>query len=137
MGLRYNDLYNTKPQANAKANANANANAKANSYNSSSSHLRSLYKENTHVFAYYIMTAIFLNDHQGFMLWCKKNNTLLLRFKATPDTFKSFEFYISSVYDCISLLNNIVRMGDLNMKVNKSKNKTLMSTTRMSIIHTI
>ena len=133
MGLRYNDLYNTKPQANAKANANV----KANSYNSSSSHLRSLYKENTHVFAYYIMTAIFLNDHQGFMLWCKKNNTLLLRFKATPDTFKSFEIYISSVYDCISLLNNIVRMGDLNMKVNKSKNKTLMSTTRMSIIHTI
>jgi hypothetical protein len=80
------------------------------------------------------MTAIFLNDYQGFMLWCKKNNTNLLRFKATPETFKSFGTYISSQYDCISLLNNIAQLSDLNQKVNKSKNKTLMTTTRMSLI---
>jgi hypothetical protein len=100
-------------------------------------YLRKLYKENTHVFAYYIMTAIFLNDSAGFMLWCKKNNTRLLKFKATPETFISFETYIKSVYECISLLQGIGAMGALNAKVNKTKNKALMTTTRMSIIHTI
>jgi len=117
MGLRYEDLYRSKD---AKA-----------------TYLHNLYKENTHVFAYYIMTAIFLNDHQGFMLWCKKNNTRLLKFKVSSDSFKSFENYISSVYDCISLLNSLGQMGTLNAKVNKSKNTELMSTTRMSLIHTI
>lgn len=115
MGLNYKDIYNKQ----------------------NSVYLRGLYKEKTHVFAYYILTAIFLNDRQGFMLWCKKNNTVLLRFNATPDTFKSFEAYISSVYECISLLNGIVQMGNLNARVNKSKNKELITTTRMSIIHTI
>ena len=99
--------------------------------------LRKLYKENTHVFAYYIMTAIFLNDSTGFMLWCKKNNTRLLKFKATPDTFISFETYIKSVYECISLFEGIGGMGALNAKVNKTQNKALKTTTRMSIIHTI
>jgi hypothetical protein len=114
MGLQYKDLL-----------------AKNNTY------LRKLYKENTHVFAYYIMTAIFLNDSAGFMLWCKKNNTRLLKFKATPDTFISFETYIKSVYECISLFEGIGEMGALNAKVNKTQNKGLMTTTRMSIIHTI
>lgn len=115
MGLRYQDLYQSN----------------------SSTYLRILYKENTHVFAYYIMTAIFLNDQQGFMLWCKKNNTTLLKFKATTDNFKAFSNYIYSVYNCISLLNSITHMGELNTKVNKGKNKELSTTTRMSIIHTI
>jgi hypothetical protein len=117
MGLRYNDIY--QPTEKNKGS------------------LRDLYKENTHVFAYYIMSAIFLNDHQGFMLWCKKNNTRLLKFDTNPDTFKKFSDYILTVYDCISLLNNMGEMGALNVKVNKSTNKELMATTRMSIIHTI
>jgi hypothetical protein len=96
-----------------------------------------LYKENTHVFAYYIMTAIFLNDQQGFMLWCKKNNTALFKFKPTPDTFEAFAAYIASVYDCISLLNGLAQMGTFHQRVSKGKNKELMLTTRMSIIHTI
>ena len=115
MGLRYNDLYLTDQ----------------------STYQRHLYKENTHVFAYYIMTAIFLNDQQGFMLWCKKNNTTLLKFKPTTETFKQFAAYISSVYKCVSFLNGMVQMGTLNARVNKGKNKELSTTTRMSIIHTI
>jgi hypothetical protein len=116
MGLNYNDLY---------------INSKESNY------LRNLYKENTHVFAYYILTAIFLNDHQGFLVWCKKNNTRLLKFKATSETFSAFGEYITTVYDCISLLNSMVHMTTLNKQVNKTNNKTLMNTTRMSIIHTV
>jgi hypothetical protein len=112
MGLRYQDIYTTDQRT-------------------------YLYKEKTHVFAYYIMTTIFLNDSPGFMLWCKKNNTSLLKFNATSENFQAFADYIRENYKCISLLHGLGQMGTLNAKVNKSKNKTLQTTTRMSIIHTI
>ena len=99
-----------------------------------------LYKENTHVFAYYIMTAIFLNDYEGFLLWCKENNKVILKFDLTPENFKAFAEYIESNYSCVTLLEGIDYMGKLNEHVNrdkKNKNKMLISTTRMSIIHTI
>ena len=110
MGLRYSDLYTP-------------------------GHLRKLYKENTHVFAYYVMTGIFLNDHEGFLLWCHANNTNLLKFQASPAIFTSFGNYIRENYKCISLLNSMGQMGALNTKVNKTKNKVLQTTTRMSLIN--
>jgi hypothetical protein len=110
MGLRYEDLYTP-------------------------GYLRKLYKENTHVFAYYVMTGIFLNDHAGFLLWCHQNNTNLLKFQASPAIFTSFGAYIRENYKCISLLNGMGLMGALNTKVNKTKNKALQTTTRMSVIH--
>jgi hypothetical protein len=94
-----------------------------------------LYKENTHVFAYYVMTAVFLNDYEGFLLWCRKNNSTLLKFNPTEQGFDSFFSYIKSVYNCIPLQNGIVEMGRL-IKQN-SKNTSLRNSTRMSIIHTI
>jgi hypothetical protein len=96
-----------------------------------------LYKENTHVFAYYVMTAVFLNDYQGFLLWCKKNNQVLLKFDLTSLNFKEFSDYIERIYNCSALLNGIDYMGKLNKQVNRGKNENLMKTTRMSIIHTI
>ena len=33
-----------------------------------------MYRENTHVFSYYILTAVFMCDFQGFLSWCKYNN---------------------------------------------------------------
>ena len=119
MGLHYNDIHDKK-----------------------SNYLRDkLYKENTHVFAYYIMTAIFLNDYEGFLLWCKNNNKVLLKFDLTPENFAAFTEYIESVYNCISLLDGIDYMGKMNHQVNRNKgnnkNEMLTKTTRMSIIHTI
>ena len=117
MGLHYNDIHGDKPN-----------------YLSDK-----LYKENTHVFAYYIMTAIFLNDYQGFIMWCKTNNKALLQFDLSQENFKAFAEYIESVYNCNTFLNGIDYMGKLNQQVNqsKSKNETLIKTTRMSIIHTV
>jgi hypothetical protein len=118
MGLRYDNVYHSNTLPNTV-------------------YLRNLYKENTHVFAYYIMTAIFLNDQTGFMLWCKKNNTRLLKFQATPAVFTALADYIGENYKCISLLKGLSQMSTLNAKVNKSTNKELSTTTRMSLIHTI
>ena len=103
---------------------------------------RKLYKENTHVFAYYVLTAVFLNDYEGFLLWCRKNNlTSLLKFNDTDKGFDSFFSYIESIYNCIPLQNGIVEMGRLveqnNKSKSKSKNDILKKSTRMSIIHTI
>jgi len=98
-----------------------------------------LYKENTHVFAYYIMTAIFLNDYPGFLLWCKQNNKVLLQFDLTPENFIAFAEYITSIYKCHTLVDGIDFMGKMSELGNKGKrkNEVLLKTTRMSIIHTI
>ena len=96
---------------------------------------RKLYKENTHVFAYYVLSAVFLNDYEGFLLWCRKNNlTSLLKFNDNDKGFDSFFDYIKSVYNCIPLQNGIVEMGRL---VGKNKSALLKKSTRMSIIQSL
>jgi hypothetical protein len=96
-----------------------------------------LYRENTHVFSYYVLTAIFLNDTQGFLLWCKKHNEVLLRFNPTDTNFTDLGDYIKSIYNCIPLQHGVKYMNQLIKQINKSTKKKLMLTTRMSIIHTI
>jgi len=98
-----------------------------------------LYKENTHVFAYYIMTAIFLNDYQGFILWCKEHNKDLMQFDSSPTNLQAFAEYITKVYQCQTLLDGIDYMGKMNAQMTKGnkKNERLIKTTRMSIIHTL
>ena len=123
MGLTYDDLHSTESHALRKG----------------------LYRENTHVFSYYVLTAVFLNDYQGFILWCKEHNEVLLRFNPTPTNFMAFTEYIKSVYNCIPLQNGIKYMSQLikqHNSISKSKgkskrSKSLGDTTRMSIIHTI
>ena len=95
---------------------------------------RKLYKENTHVFAYYVMTAVFLNDYEGFIVWCRKNNDSLLKFSSNEKGFKAFLEYITSVYNCAPLHNSIAEMGRLTEQHNKSSNTRLKKSTRMSII---
>ena len=114
MGLTYNDLHEKNNQSN---------------------YLRTkLYRENTHVFAYYVMTCIFINNYQGFMLWCNNNNENLIQYNNTPENFKSFAEYIKTEYKCISLQDGFKSMVTLNEELNSSKNKKLKKTTRMSII---
>ena len=84
---------------------------------------KGLYRENTHVFSYYVLTAVFLNDYQGFMLWCKEHNEVLLRFNSTPENFITFTEYIKSVYNCIPLQNGIKYMSSLIKQHNNKKIK--------------
>ena len=43
-----------------------------------------LYRENTSVFSYYIITSLLMNNYINFMRWSSKNNNILLQFKKTP-----------------------------------------------------
>ena len=125
MGLKYTDLYNMREN---------------------SIYLRQqLYKEDTHVFSYYILTAIFLNDYKQFIQWCSKINGLtheiaghVMKFNCHEQSFSQMSNYISNMYNNKELLKT---MELLNKVMNKSKSKSkskkyndLQTTTRMAVI---
>ena len=49
-----------------------------------------LYKENTNVFAYYILKLGLLYNYDKFYEWCKTNNTSIIQFKKTPKNLEKF-----------------------------------------------
>jgi hypothetical protein len=56
------------------------------------------YRENTNVFAYYVLTCVLLHSPDAFMVWCYKNNpftrdkprTNVLQFRTIPSNFNGF-----------------------------------------------
>ena len=103
MGLTYNDLYKK---------------------NMLSSNLRkTLYKEDTNVLSYYVITMILINNYQGFIMWCNENNNSLLNFKKTTNNLNSFCDFIESKYKSKLLLNCIECTEKLLEKVKNNKHK--------------
>ena len=119
MGINYKDLYEV---------------------NERSSYLREqLYKENTHVFGYYILTAIFLNNYRRFITWCADNaviganNKGFMKFNCEEKNFQQFGEYITSTYKNNELYKIINAFQKINFN-NKKVNKELLITTRMSAV---
>jgi hypothetical protein len=105
MGLSYNDLY---------------------SKTTHSILLReNLYKEKSNVLSYYIIKTILINNYQGFLYWCQKNNILLLNFKKTLENQKDFCRFIERNYKTNSLLDNINETNIFYLKIYSKKNKNL------------
>ena len=86
---------------------------------------RSLYKENTNVLAYYIVTTILINNYEDFLLWCHTNNDTFLQFKKTDINQKHFCRFIEQRYKSPEMLHNIECTEDLltNIKKMAKKNK--------------
>jgi hypothetical protein len=108
MGLTYNNLYE-----------------KDNLYK------KTLYKENSNVLSYYIITLIMINNYNNFLLWCNTNNTELLQFKKTAKNLEKYCKFIETNYksksmingvECTTKLLNVTRLGskkkDLNYIIN-------------------
>lgn len=82
---------------------------------------KNLYKENSHVFAYYIAKGIILFNYQGFLAWCQKHNENILQFKETHETQHAFcEFierhfnskrFVKSVGCCERLFSHLVAIS--------------------------
>ena len=127
MGLKYEDLYDLRENM---------------------AYLRhQLYKENTHVFGYYILTAIFLNDYKQFIGWCQGNNLSngvgangvgangviehIMKFNCKDNSFQQMGEYISTMYNNIDLLKTIsvVRKLKITQKIGE-----LHNTTRMAVL---
>jgi len=98
---------------------------------------KNLYRENTHVFAYYILTAIFLNDYGGFLVWCHEHNTSLLKFNGTDKNFHEIATYISDHYKNKQMSKSISITNELyqTLKNKKSnKYKKIINTSRMTMV---
>ena len=111
MGLTYNNLYK-------KDNL--------------SYHLKkTLYKENSNVLSYYIITLILINNYQDFLLWCNKNNAELLQFKKTTKNLEKYCNFIETNYKSKSIINGvdctkkILSITKLVSKKNKDLNYVL------------
>ena len=81
------------------------------------------YKENTSVFAYYILCCVLFNQFNDFIAWCIENNSnqqILVQFNKTEDNQINFCKFIESNYENESLLNIL---SDINNKL-KSNGKS-------------
>jgi len=84
---------------------------------------KTLYKEDTNVLSYYIITLILLNNYQDFMLWCNTHNTTLIHFKKTTTNLDSFCKFIEKKYKSKSMLDGIECTEKLIQRVNNLVNK--------------
>jgi hypothetical protein len=93
-----------------------------------------LYKEDTHVFGYYILTALFLSDYQAFMQWCLTNNSAKnpMKFQCQSESFQKMGVYIQGIYSEPTLLQTIAGVKTLCRKPPMD----LTNTTRMALIDT-
>ena len=64
-----------------------------------------LYKEDSNVLAYYVITAALLSDYPRFISWCRTNNTTLLRFRVTDANWRSFARMVESLAVSRGFLN--------------------------------
>lgn len=114
MGMEYKDIIDSK--------------------NEESVRLRSLYKEDSNVFAYYILTAIFMNNYYYFLLWCAKNNSNIFRFSRAEYVVKKFKDFIQLQKDDPSLLKAIDGLLPVRNNKRDRKKKFLLYTSRMSAV---
>ncbi len=95
--------------------------------------VKKLYKEETNVFAYYIIVAILLANFNNFILWCIDNNTNLLNFKKDEKNIDNFISFISKNYKNNAVLKLIVAVENKLEKQTQHDN-ILLTTMRMTII---
>ena len=90
------------------------------------------YKENTNVFAYYILKAIVLYNKSTFIHWCLKNNSNMFNFTKTDINLNNFLDYLNYILNS-NLLK--VMMKNIEKTYSLIKSKTLKRTLRMAIIN--
>ena len=82
-----------------------------------------------------------MNNYQGFLYWCKKNNFSLLQFNKTIANQNDFCKFIENNYKTTSILNSIHETRHFfnqiikkNKKSNRKQNlQFILSNLRMSI----
>lgn len=80
-----------------------------------------LYKEDTSVLAYYVITYILISNYQDFLDWCDKNNTSFLQFKNTTSNQLSFCKFIDKNHNTKSLLKGIQCVNNFLKKIQNAR----------------
>ena len=78
-----------------------------------------LYKEDTNVFAYYIIKNILLYHYTDFLDWCEKNNINTIRFDRYDNNLNKFFIFIDKKYKNKGFLDNIDKMQTFYLKTKK------------------
>jgi hypothetical protein len=91
---------------------------------------KTMYREKTNVFCYYILSGIFLSNYNEFLTWCYNNNPTYYRLNNSDTTNNKFFALIENLYD----KKNIINLLDCVNKLYYSQNEYLKYTSRMSII---
>jgi hypothetical protein len=99
---------------------------------------KTMYKEDTNVLSYYVITLILLNNYQDFILWCNINNIEILNFKKTTKNLDEFCKFIEKKYKTKNILEGVECTEKLLYRVKKSKKKQkdmiyLLQNLRMTI----
>jgi len=95
--------------------------------------VKKLYKEQTNVFAYYVIVAILIANFNNFILWCIDNNTNLFNFKKETASVDDFIAFISKNYKNNDLLNMVVSM-EKRLENKARDDEVLLTTMRMSVV---
>ena len=90
-----------------------------------------LYKEDSHIFSYYVLTAILMNNYIDFFAWCDEENVSLFHFRKSENSLNQFFKYIRSHYKTKSLLSSLARSLSY---LKKKPRKHILRNTRMSLI---
>ena len=101
--------------------------------------MRSFYRENTHVFAYYVLTSILLHNHGDFLSWCMKKNGHGLDMFKVKATQHEFVELIAACYKKNDLLQKIVEtekkvVRDFEKASSSISDNQLVTTLRMTIV---
>jgi hypothetical protein len=113
LGLKYRELYETTD------------NAKRIRYER--------YKENTHVFSYYILKCIIMFHYNDFIEWCVKNNNNSIQFTKTQENIHRLFEFIKEKYNSSEYLRTIEIFENWLSKKENQNGKMELETMRMSI----
>lgn len=83
-----------------------------------------LYKEQSNVFAYYIITSILLSNYSYFLSWCYENNLNLLEFTKTLGNLENFYEMIEKLYLSKKYLHYVDTYENFLYKLTKTINVT-------------
>jgi hypothetical protein len=93
------------------------------------------YKENSNVFAYYILKLVLLYYKDNFLLWCKENNkNVFFIFTKNDESLISFGNFLKDFLSKEDIKKDIEKMEQFFKS--KKNDKTLLHTLRMTIINT-
>ena len=92
-----------------------------------------LYKEDTNIFAYYILKVSLICHYDEFFKWCETNNTSILQFKKTPKNLEKFCKFITDK-NIINSTNNMVSYYEKIMAKYLSKKPKCLHGKKMSTL---
>jgi hypothetical protein len=87
-----------------------------------------LYRENTSIFSYYIITSLLMNNYIDFLEWCSQNNNnKLLQFEKTTDNLTNYVDFIRTSCENPHIKKNINKL-EKNIKKTNNISKNLKMT---------